>query len=259
MKKILTLIILFFTLFIVTGCTKENTEPKEEVTPSKISIELKEGTSTSSKATFIVTNTTKLDYNYGPEFALEKYSNDLWVALPLQDEISYTTEVFTVKAKSTIVPVRIIGNYRLFSKMILRIGEPIDAPGYNKDELTEKFCLDSVLRRKAGKLSGGWQRRISIAMALIGEPEFLFLDEPTLGLDVIARHELWDIIRSLKGSVTVILTTHYMQEAENLSDRIGVMKNGSLLAVGTADELINLAGAADFESAFVRIVKEGEV
>ena len=102
MKKILTLIILFFTLFIVTGCTKENTEPKEEVTPSKISIELKEGTSTSSKATFIVTNTTKLDYNYGPEFALEKYSNDLWVALPLQDEISYTTEVFAVKAKSTI-------------------------------------------------------------------------------------------------------------------------------------------------------------
>lgn len=126
-------------------------------------------------------------------------------------------------------------------------------------ELTEKFGLDSVFRRKAGKLSGGWQRRISIAMALIGEPEFLFLDEPTLGLDVIARHELWNIIRSLKGNVTVIMTTHYMQEAENLSDRIGVMKNGSLLAVGTADELIKLAGAADFESAFVTIVKEGTV
>ena len=76
--------------------------------------------------------------------------------------------------------------------------------------LTEQFALDSVLNRRAGKLSGGWQRRVSIAMALISEPHILFLDEPTLGLDVIARHELWDMIRSLKGKITVILTTHYM-------------------------------------------------
>ena len=125
------------------------------------------------------------------------------------------------------------------------------------NELTEQFSLDSVLNRKAGKLSGGWQRRVSIAMALISEPHILFLDEPTLGLDVIARHELWDMIRSLKGKITVILTTHYMEEAESLSDRIGIMKDGNLLAVGTAEELKIMTGANDFESAFVSIVKEG--
>ncbi len=125
------------------------------------------------------------------------------------------------------------------------------------NELTEQFALDSVLNRKAGRLSGGWQRRVSIAMALIGEPHILFLDEPTLGLDVIARHELWDMIRSLKGKVTVILTTHYMEEAESLSDRIGIMKDGNLLAVGTTEELKIMTGANDFESAFVSIVKEG--
>ena len=123
-------------------------------------------------------------------------------------------------------------------------------------ELSEQFTLDSVLSRKAGKLSGGWQRRVSIAMALIGEPEILFLDEPTLGLDVIARHELWELIRSLKGKITIILTTHYMEEAETLSDRIGIMKSGRLLAVGTAEELKGKVGTDDFETAFVSIVKE---
>ena len=123
-------------------------------------------------------------------------------------------------------------------------------------ELSEQFTLDSVLSRKAGKLSGGWQRRVSIAMALIGEPEILFLDEPTLGLDVIARHELWELLRSLKGKITIILTTHYMEEAETLSDRIGIMKSGRLLAVGTAEELKGKVGTDDFETAFVSIVKE---
>ena len=126
-------------------------------------------------------------------------------------------------------------------------------------ELSRQFDLDSVLRRKAGKLSGGWQRRVSIAMALISEPQILFLDEPTLGLDVIARHELWNVIRGLKGNITVILTTHYMEEAESLSDRIGIMKSGRLLAVGTAEELTALAGTTDFETAFITIVKEDAV
>ena len=122
--------------------------------------------------------------------------------------------------------------------------------------LTERFSLEKVLRRKAGKLSGGWQRRVSIAMALIGQPEILFLDEPTLGLDVLARHELWDVIRALKGEVTIVLTTHYMEEAQTLSDRIGIMKDGRLLAVGTAEELQARAGTDDFETAFIFIVKE---
>ena len=124
-------------------------------------------------------------------------------------------------------------------------------------ELSEQFALDEVLRRKAGKLSGGFQRRVSIAMALISEPKILFLDEPTLGLDVIARHDLWEVIRSLKGKITIILTTHYMEEAEALSDRIGIMKSGSLLAIGTLEELNRKAHTSDFETAFVSIVKEG--
>ena len=124
-------------------------------------------------------------------------------------------------------------------------------------ELTEQFSLTEVLDRRAGKLSGGWQRRVSIAMALVGEPQILFLDEPTLGLDVIARHDLWDIVRAMKGKVTVILTTHYMEEAEALSDRIGIMRSGSLLAVGTPNELKAKAGTDDLETAFVSIVKEG--
>ena len=123
-------------------------------------------------------------------------------------------------------------------------------------ELSKQFRLDPVLKRKAGKLSGGWQRRVSIAMALISEPQILFLDEPTLGLDVIARHELWDTIRALKGRITIVLTTHYMEEAAALSDRIGILKDGRLLAVGTAAELMERSGTDDFEQAFVTIVKE---
>ena len=127
------------------------------------------------------------------------------------------------------------------------------------EDISKQFSLGEVLKRKAGKLSGGWQRRVSIAMALISEPRILFLDEPTLGLDVIARHDLWEVIRTLKGKITIILTTHYMEEAEALSDRIGIMRSGSLLAVGTAEELKQKANAKDFETAVVSIVKEGLV
>ena len=124
--------------------------------------------------------------------------------------------------------------------------------------LSEKLGLDTVLSRKAGKLSGGWQRRLSIAMALISDPEILFLDEPTLGLDVLARSELWDLIRSLKGRMTIVLTTHYMEEAEALSDRTGIMKSGRLIAVGTPSEIKARAGTERFEEAFVKLVKEAE-
>lgn len=124
-------------------------------------------------------------------------------------------------------------------------------------QLTELLGLEEVLKRKAGKLSGGWQRRLSIAMALISEPKILFLDEPTLGLDVIARNELWDIIRSLKGKITIILTTHYMEEAEALSDHIAIMKKGKLLICDTPKEIKKFTGTQTIEEAFVRIVKGG--
>lgn len=122
-------------------------------------------------------------------------------------------------------------------------------------EFSKRFAFGEVLNKRSSNLSGGWQRRLSIAMALISQPEILFLDEPTLGLDVIARSDLWDIIRSLKGKITIILTTHYMEEAEALSDRIGIMKDGEMPALGTVGELKRLANAEKFEDAFISIVK----
>ena len=123
------------------------------------------------------------------------------------------------------------------------------------NELSTLLGLESVMDRRASKLSGGYARRLSIAMALISEPEILFLDEPTLGLDVIARSELWDLISSLKGRVTIILTTHYMEEAEALSDRIGIMKDGKLLICDTAENIKKAAGKDKFEEAFIEVVK----
>ena len=134
-------------------------------------------------------------------------------------------------------------------------GFPKEKRSAKIQELTQLLGLESVIARKAGKLSGGWQRRLSIAMALISQPEILFLDEPTLGLDVIARSDLWDLIRSLKGKVTIILTTHYMEEAEALSDRIAIMKDGRLLICDTAAGIKATAGTDNFEQAFIQIVK----
>ena len=127
------------------------------------------------------------------------------------------------------------------------------------DELVKLFKLEEVLKQKAKTLSGGWQRKVSIAIALINEPKILFLDEPTLGLDVIARKELWNVIEKLKGKITIILTTHYMEEAESLSDRIGIMAKGNLVDVGTAEELIKKAGTKNFEDGFVKIATGGEL
>lgn len=122
-------------------------------------------------------------------------------------------------------------------------------------ELSSLLGLESVINRKAGKLSGGWQRRLSIAMALISDPKILFLDEPTLGLDVLARRDLWDVIRSLKGKVTIVLTTHYMEEAEALSDSVAIMKDGKLLICDSVEKIKEKAGTDDFEQAFVEIVR----
>lgn len=123
-------------------------------------------------------------------------------------------------------------------------------------DMLDKFDMQEIAKSRAKTLSGGWQRRLSIAMALITEPEILFLDEPTLGLDVLARRELWRVIEKLKGKITIILTTHYLEEAESLSDRIGIMAKGELKAVGTAQELKTLAKTDKFEEAFIRIAEE---
>jgi ABC-2 type transport system ATP-binding protein len=176
------------------------------------------------------------------------------------DGKSILTDTAAVKSIIGVSPqeTAVAPNLSVFENLELMCG----AHGFSREkrqckaaELADTFGLNEVANKRAGKLSGGWQRRLSIAMALIGEPQILFLDEPTLGLDVIARSELWDVIRALKGKITVILTTHYMEEAEALSDRIGIMKGGRMLALGTADELKKQAGEEKFEDAFVKIVK----
>ena len=126
-------------------------------------------------------------------------------------------------------------------------------------ETAEQLGLTEVAKAKAKTLSGGMQRRLSIGMALISSPKILFLDEPTLGLDVIARRELWTVVRRLKGQVTILLTTHYLEEVEALSDRAGIMAKGRLVAIGTVPELIAQAGAKNFEDAFIALATETEV
>ena len=128
-----------------------------------------------------------------------------------------------------------------------------------KKAIYETFGFDKIAKKQASKLSGGWQRKLSIALALISKPKILFLDEPTLGLDVIARSELWKTINELKGKMTIILTTHYMEEAEALSDRIGIMKDGKLLFVGTKDELFSKTSKTNVEDSFIEIVSGGEL
>ena len=128
-----------------------------------------------------------------------------------------------------------------------------------KKAIYEAFGFDKIAKKQASKLSGGWQRKLSIALALISKPKVLFLDEPTLGLDVTARRELWKAINDLKGKMTIILTTHYMEEAEALSDRIGIMKDGKLLFVGTKEELFSKTGKANVEDSFIEIGSGGEL
>lgn len=169
-----------------------------------------------------------------------------------------------VKAKTNVSPqeTAVARNLSVYENLIFAAG----IYGFDKaksiasaDKMMKDFALSDVAKSKAKTLSGGYARRLSIAMALISSPEILFLDEPTIGLDVIARRALWDVITSLKGKTTIILTTHYMEEAEALSDRIGIMAGGHLCAVGTAEELIAKSGAKNFEEAFISIVKEASV
>ena len=170
------------------------------------------------------------------------------------DELSSVKELIALSPQETAVApnLTVLENLHL---MCSAYGFSKEKRNEKCSEMLEKLSLTSVSDKKASKLSGGYMRRLSIAMALISQPQVLFLDEPTLGIDVISRAELWELIESLKGKMTIILTTHYMEEAERLSNRVGIMKNGKLIAVGTSEELKILAGTDKFEGAFVKIVK----
>lgn len=171
---------------------------------------------------------------------------------------SITTNPRAAKAKSSISPqetavarnLSVRENLELMARVY---GADKAAAKEKAGELIERFDLGEYEKSKAKTLSGGTQRRLSIAMALISDPTILYLDEPTLGLDVLARRELWKAVAALKGRITIILTTHYMEEAEALSDRVGVMVKGKLIAVGTSGELIERTGAKSFEDAFVAL------
>ena len=174
----------------------------------------------------------------------------------ITDDTEAVKKIMNVSPQETAVAAKLSVRENL--EFIAKIyGFTAKEAAQKANQMIEQFEMEDIARQKAGTLSGGWQRRLSIAMALISEPQVLFLDEPTLGLDVLARRELWKTIEKLKGSITVILTTHYLEEAEALSDRIGIMAKGSLKAEGTAAELKQRAGTDDFEEAFIRIAGEG--
>lgn len=142
-------------------------------------------------------------------------------------------------------------NLRFFAGIY---GVPQEEVEGRVQEIAAMFSLGQVLSARAKTLSGGWQRRVSVAVALISRPRLLFLDEPTLGLDVLARRELWEIIRRLRGKTTVVLTSHYLEEIEHLCDRVAIMSAGHVLTVGTVEEIRTRAGCETFEDAFVQIV-----
>lgn len=167
-------------------------------------------------------------------------------------------EIIDISMQETAVARKLTveENIEFYSKLS---GQTPEETEKVKEYIYNAFNLDSVAKKQASKLSGGWQRKLSIALALVTKPKILFLDEPTLGLDVIARRDLWKTIRELKENMTIILTTHYMEEAEALSDRIGVMKDGELLFVGKKDEMFAKTGKANVEDAFIEIVSGGEL
>lgn len=178
---------------------------------------------------------------------------------------SICTDIAGVRAVTAVSPqeTAVAGNLSVRENLLLMAnlyGAARGEAAERAEAMLTRTGLAEVAQRRAKVLSGGWQRRLSVAMALISDPEILFLDEPTLGLDVLARRELWRLIGELRGKTTVVLTTHYLEEAEALSDRIGIMREGELIAVGTAKELCARAGCASFEDAFITLcTKEGEV
>ncbi len=176
----------------------------------------------------------------------------------INKDIDKIKELIDISMQETAIARKLTveENIEFYAKLS---GQTVDEIKESKERLYKAFELDKVLKKKASNLSGGWQRKLSIALALVSKPKVLFLDEPTLGLDVIARRELWKIINELKGKMTIILTTHYMEEAEALSDRIGIMKDGKLLFVGTKEELYSKTNKTNVEDAFIEVVSGGSL
>ncbi len=173
----------------------------------------------------------------------------------LTKDTQHIKQIINVSPQETAIALNLTVQENL--KMIAGIYDlPKKSMQEKTHEMIEVFSLQEVRNKKAKLLSGGMQRRLSIAMALITEPEILFLDEPTLGLDVLARRELWAIITRLKGKTTILLTTHYMEESEALSDRVAVMIKGKIIASGTVKELLERTNTHKLEDAFILLNQE---
>ena len=171
--------------------------------------------------------------------------------LNLDKEIDKIKEIIDISPQETSVANNLTVKENL--EFFANIYSNNDASTIN--EVVDIFNLNEVLNQRAKTLSGGYKRRLSIAIALISKPQILFLDEPTLGLDVFARRELWGIIKKLKNSITIILTSHYLEEIENLCDRVAILSNGKLLKTGTIEEIKQITNAQNFEDAFIKLVE----
>ncbi|MDP4153721.1 MAG: ABC transporter ATP-binding protein [Bacillota bacterium] len=173
----------------------------------------------------------------------------------IKKETAAVKQIINVSPQETAVAPKLSVKENL--ELIARIyGKSKNDATAKAKEMLETFNLEDRAKDKAKSLSGGMQRRLSIAMALISNPEILFLDEPTLGLDVRARRDMWQSISKLKGKVTIILTTHYLEEAEALADRIGIMNQGKMRIIGTAEQIKAATGKSTLEDAFLDLTDE---
>lgn len=178
------------------------------------------------------------------------------VGQPLQQNMDKIKEVIAVSPQETAIAPNL--TVRENMELLARIHGFSNKKMKTKvEEVIKVFNLKPYEKQKSKTLSGGWKRKLNIALALLSEPKILFLDEPTLGLDILARRELWGVIEQMKGQVTIILTTHYLEEAEALCDRICIMKDGLVKAIGTVDEIITLTETTKFEDAFIKVVTMG--
>lgn len=185
---------------------------------------------------------------------VSKTSGDATVeGLSVPRDMEKIKEILSVSPQETAIApnLTVLENLRFFASVYGKTDEE------NLRRIISTFHLEEVLDRRAKTLSGGWGRRLSIALALVTEPRVLFLDEPTLGLDVLARRELWDIIRALRGKITIVLTSHYLEEIEALCDRVAILASGNLLDIGTVSEIKERTGKESFEDAFVATVERG--
>ena len=169
----------------------------------------------------------------------------------LDDEIDKIKEIIDISPQETSVANNLSVKENL--EFFANIYNNNDVKTIN--EIIDIFNLNEVLNQRAKSLSGGYKRRLSIAIALISKPKILFLDEPTLGLDVFARRELWNIIKKLQKNITIILTSHYLEEIENLCDRVAILSNGKLLKTGTIEEIKQITNTQNFEDAFIKLVE----